>query len=219
MKKITVLCLLLLCALPVAAQEKFLVGASVGISFTVAPDFSRWSETVRGVRSPDARSALEATVSGSVKVSERWHVGATVIYTYYEDVIDAYNNVQQARLSAGSYTPAATLAFEVSQRGSFGRLTVGLGPMFGTLTRQLAVTDVFQTVGVGMFVEGLGALGLTQNLYTTLSAAVRGGLTGAVSNSDLGDLTYRDSDLNNSTKPTTLSFVALSLRLGLAYRF
>jgi hypothetical protein len=216
----------LLCGAAIAAAQPrapfqmptLIADAKAGIGAMVPPDFSRWSETVRLVRSPDVRTSLELGGALLLRLSESLYGGADLSYTFFEDAIDATTGAQQLRLSAGMLMPSAVIAFvptEPLQSQALVKLTFGVGAIFGTVSNTLAVPQSYSAWGGTLLTEFTFGLPLGQFLVATFNAALRAGLTGAAQNSNVR-LEYLDSD--RQVKPVTLTFLVGTIRFGVALK-
>ncbi len=215
-----------LCAAAVASAQPsapfqmptLIVDAKAGIGAMIPPDFSRWSETVRLIRSPDVRTSLELGGALLLRLSESLYGGADLSYTFFEDAIDATTGAQQLRLSAGMLMPSAIVAFvpiEPLQSRALVKLTLGVGAIFGTVSNTLAVPQSYSVWGGALLTEFTFGLPLGQFVVATFNAALRAGLTGAAQNGSVR-LEYLDSD--RQVKPVTLTFLVGTIRFGVALK-
>lgn len=206
-------------AAPPSARVPWLIlDAKAGISGMIPPDFSRWSETVRLIRSPDVRTSLEAGGSALLRVVNSFYGGLDVSYIFFEDAADATNAAQQVRLTGTLLIPSLCISFvplEPLQSRALVKLTAGIGALFGTINNTLAQPSLYRSVGLSLFSEFSFGLPLGESVLAAFNATLRGGLTNAAHNGS-ERLEYLDSD--RTQKPVTLSFFAFSLRFGIAVK-
>lgn len=199
-------------------QPTLIIDAKAGVSAIIPPDFSRWSETVRLVRSPDVRTSLDVSGTLLLRLSESLYGGIDLSYGFFEDAIDATTGVQQLRLTGTMLTPSAVIAFvplEPLQSRALVKFTFGAGALFGTVSNTLASPQAYSTIGAALLAEFTFGLPLGESVVTTFNAALRGGLTSGAQNGSVR-LEYLDSD--RQVKPVTLTFIAGVIRFGIALK-
>ncbi len=195
-----------------------IVDAKAGIGAMIPPDFSRWSETVRLVRSPDVRTSLELGGSLLLRLNESLYGGADLSYTFFEDAIDATTGAQQLRLSASMFMPSAIVSFvpiEPLQSRALVKFTLGIGAILGTVSNTLATPQAYSTWGGALLTGFTFGLPLGQFVVATFNASLRAGLTGAAQNGNVR-LEYLDSD--RQVKPVTLTFLVGTICFGVAFK-
>ncbi|MFN3386370.1 MAG: hypothetical protein ACK42Y_07255 [Candidatus Thermochlorobacter sp.] len=199
-------------------QPTLIVDAKAGVSAIIPPDFSRWSETVRLVRSPDVRTSLDVGGTLLLRLSNALYGGVEISYGFFEDAIDATTGVQQLRLTGIMLMPAAVVAFvplEPLQSRALVKFTFGAGALFGTVNNTLAAPQTYSTTGATLLAEFTFGLPIGESVVATFNAALRGGLTGGAKNGSVR-LEYLDSD--RQVKPVTLTFIAGTIRFGIALK-
>ncbi|MDW8466390.1 MAG: hypothetical protein RML35_09515 [Chloroherpetonaceae bacterium] len=192
--------------------------AKAGVGGMIPPDFSRWSETVRLIRSPDVRTSLDAGMSALFRLADPFYGGVDVTYVFFEDAADATSAVQQLRLTGTMLIPSVCLSIvplAPLQSRALVKLTVGTGLLLGTINNTLSQPSLYRTTGLALFSEFTFGLPLSASVLATFNASLRGGLTGVAQNGS-ERLEYLNSD--REKKPVTLSFFAFSLRFGIALK-
>lgn len=224
MKRISTLVLLLHANLASAQlgapfqPPTLILDAKAGVGAIIPTDFSRWSETVRLIRSPDVRTSLDLGGSLLLRLGESLYGGVDVNYVFFEDAIDATTGTQQLRLSATMLMPSAIIAFvpiEPLQSRALVKFVVGAGALLGTVSNTLASPQSYSTLGAALLAEFTFGLPLGQSVVATFNASLRGGVTGGAQNGG-ARLEYVDSD--RQVKPVTLTFIAGAIRFGVALK-
>jgi hypothetical protein len=207
--------LLLLSPLAAQAQSVIDVTARGGLAYLYLPSFNRVYEFNAFQKSPDFRSALEVSGGVDVQLSGKKFLGGDFFYLTTSADLSTFG--PQDKLSLQLISPSVVYSFVPVAVGAFSKLSVGLGPLFGSITRNAQfATTAYSAVGVSAFFDAIGGLALSDKFFATLEPSLRVGLSGNVT-SNGQTLNYVDS--SNQTKQATLSFVDLSFKLGVAFVF
>lgn len=203
---------------PEVQSKRVLIDLTGGVSFTGTPVYSRWSEILLLKRSPDLRSALEVRLGVSVKLDEfapqQWALGGEASYGFMQDVVDNYGGFRQAKLTATLFTLSPTLSYIFSQQGAALTLTGGVGLLSGTIVQEFETTQTHTATGVNFSASATYGIALNQTFFALFGLGLRGGITGNAQNAS-GALEFIDID--GRTKPVTLSYYAVAVRLGVGF--